>query len=376
MVVEGTDVVITGGGTAGHLYPALAIADALGRRGYPKESVLFVGARAGIERQILPQSGYRFELLPGRGIVRRVTFANFVAIGGLAVAFTRALVLIGRLRPLVVVAVGGYGGVACACAARVWRVPVVTVNVDSVVGAANRFIARFAERSTVGYPDVDLPRSVVTGVPVHDEIVEAHRSPDLRAEARAEMGVGASQRLVVVVGGSLGARRLNDGAIGLRKLWAAREDLVLHHICGTREYERVLHVPAPSGVLDYRLVGYEDQMARVLCAADLVVSRAGAMTVAELRAVGTPSLLVPLPGAPHDHQRRNAEFLAAIGGAVILDDTDATPEYLDRAIGELLYDVEALGEMGKNAHTGVNSDSAGAIAGVVDEVAKERRQRR
>jgi undecaprenyldiphospho-muramoylpentapeptide beta-N-acetylglucosaminyltransferase len=363
-----TDIVITGGGTAGHINPALAVADALVRRGHDKSSILFVGAHRGIERERLPPTGYRYVLLPGRGIVRRLSMVNAVAVAGLVVAFARAFVLVGRHRPEVVVSVGGYGGVACALAARAWRIPVVTVNVDAVVGLANRLVGRFAVISVVAFPGTAIPRAVVTGVPVRDEILAVDRSPEGRASARKAMHIEPGQHLVVIVGGSLGAKRLNDAAAGLRTRYADRADLVIHHIAGERDYDRLVHEPAIDGVLEYRLVEYEDQMGEVLGAADLLIGRAGAVTIAELRVTGVPSILVPLPNAPSDHQRKNAEALASLGGAVVVADADATADCLADAIDTLLDDEGARTEMERAARSDTNRDSAGHIAGIIDDV--------
>jgi undecaprenyldiphospho-muramoylpentapeptide beta-N-acetylglucosaminyltransferase len=369
------EIVIAGGGTAGHLYPALAVADALVRRGAPKASIRFVGTRRGVERTLLPQTGYRYVLLPGRGLVRRPSFENVFALGALAVAFARAFGSVGRHRPRVVVAVGGYGGVAYALAARAWRVPVVTVNVDAVVGAANRLIGSFAALSTVPFEGSALPRAVVTGVPVREEIRAVERTDAARERARAALGVEPGRMLVVVVGGSLGARRQNDAAIGLTARYADRGDLMLWHICGAREFARCAGVEPPQGRLAYRLVPFEPEMASVLCAADLLVGRAGAMTVAELRTTGVPSILVPLPAAPGDHQTHNADALAALGGAVILPDASCDAERLGDLIDALLGDPEGLATMAKAARNEGDRDAAGQIAELIEGVASGRRER-
>ena len=376
MVARRADVVITGGGTAGHLYPALAIAQALVDRGHRADAILFVGARRGLERTLLPPSGYPYVLLPGRGIVRAISLDNLAAAVGLAIALCRAIVIVGRRRPSVVISVGGYGGLAGSLAARAWRIPVVTINVDAVVGAANRLIGRFAHTSAVAFDGTGLPRAVVTGVPVRAAILAADRTPLGRARAREALGVGAGRHLIVIVGGSLGARRLNDAAVGLRHRFADRADLAIHHICGAREYDRLVHEPTPSGALEYRLVGYEEEMAEVLCAADLVVGRAGAMTVAELRVVGVASILVPLPGAPGDHQQKNAEALAALGAAVVVPDAEATPERLAVEIDAIVGDGERCRAMADAARTHAAPDAAAHIAQIVDDVATESKGRR
>jgi UDP-N-acetylglucosamine--N-acetylmuramyl-(pentapeptide) pyrophosphoryl-undecaprenol N-acetylglucosamine transferase len=371
-----TDVVVTGGGTAGHLYPALAIAQALVERGHRPEAIFFVGARRGLERTLLPPSGFPYVLLPGRGIVRRLSLANLVAVAGLAAAFCRAIVIVGRRRPGVVVSVGGYGGVACSLAAKAWGIPIVTVNVDAVVGAANRLIGRFAHTSAVAFDGTGLPRAVVTGVPVRAAILAADQTPAGRARARGALGVGEGRHLVVIVGGSLGARRLNDAAVGLRRHFADRVDLAIHHICGAREYDRLVNEVAPPGVLEYRLVGYEAEMPEVLCAADLVVGRAGAMTVAELRVIGVASILVPLPGAPGDHQQKNAEALGALGAAVVVPDAEATAERLAAEIDAIVGDRERRHAMAHAAHAEAAPNAAVHIAQLIDEVAAESKGRR
>jgi undecaprenyldiphospho-muramoylpentapeptide beta-N-acetylglucosaminyltransferase len=369
MALRRTDVVITGGGTAGHLYPALAVAQALVGRGHRPDAILFVGARRGLEREILPPSGFPYILLSGRGIVRRLSLDNVVAAVGLAFAFVRAMAIVGRRRPAVVVSVGGYGGVACSLAARAWRIPVVTVNVDAVIGSANRLIGRFATTSAVAFEGSGLPRAVVTGVPVRQAVLDADLTAPGRDRARGALGVGEGRRLVVIVGGSLGARRLNDAAVGLRRLFADRSDLAIHHICGRREYDRLVHDDLPGGALEYQLIAYEEQMPDVLCAADLLVGRAGAMTVAELQVIGVPSILVPLPGAPGDHQQKNAEALAALGGAIVVPDADATAERLAAEIDAIVGDDARRRAMAAAAHAGGTPDAAAHIAGIVDDIA-------
>jgi UDP-N-acetylglucosamine--N-acetylmuramyl-(pentapeptide) pyrophosphoryl-undecaprenol N-acetylglucosamine transferase len=367
------DVLITGGGTAGHIYPALAVADALVANGHDKAAVQFVGARHGLERELVPPTGFALTLLPGRGLVRRLSLRNLAAIAGLVAAIPIAVALILRRRPRVVVAVGGYGGVACSLAARVCGVPVVTVNVDAVAGAANRLIGRFAAASTVPTPGSSLRRAVVTGVPVRAAVRAAVRSAEGRHEARGMFGFDESSFVLAVVGGSLGARRLNDAASGLPPLLANRQDVVIYHVSGSRDYEelRGRGVSPSGGGPDYRLVRFEDRLPELFVAADLVLSRAGAMTVAELRAIGAPAILVPLPGAPADHQRANARALAATGAAVVLEDGETTSARVAELVRELLDDRVRLAAMTGAARTAVEPDAADAIAKLVDRVAAD-----
>jgi UDP-N-acetylglucosamine--N-acetylmuramyl-(pentapeptide) pyrophosphoryl-undecaprenol N-acetylglucosamine transferase len=362
-------VVITGGGTAGHVEPALAVGRALVAAGVATESVLFVGARRGMEARLVPAAGFALRLLPGRGFVRKISFVNLGSALGLAAAFAEALVIILRSRPGVVVMVGGYAGVACSLAAVLCRVPVVVVNVDSSAGKANRLVGRFAALNAVAGAESGLRRAVVTGPPVREDVLAADRSAEGRRTARAKLGIEGDRRVLAVVGGSLGARRLNDAALELRSALGARSDLLLYHVAGARNEPelraRVAASPLAAGGLEYRLVAYEASLPSLFAVADLVVGRAGAMTVAELSVIGVPSVLVPLPGAPGDHQSVNARSLEALGAAVLLPDGDAHGERLVRVVSELLDDVAHLDEMGDAAKLAARPRAADEIAKLV-----------
>jgi len=368
-------VVITGGGTGGHVEPALAVGRALVRLGVAAESVLFVGARRGMEARLVPDAGFVIRLLPGRGFVRKVSLANIGAAIGLVVAFVEALVIILRTRPAVVVMVGGYAGVACSLTAVLAGVPVVVVNVDSTAGSANRLIGRFAALSAVASKESGLPRQVVTGPPVRAEVLAADRSDAGRAAARAALGIDATRRVVAVVGGSLGARRLNDAALELRAALSSRSDLLLYHVSGARNEPELRARVAASplgGGLEYRLVAYEASLPALFAISDLVLARAGAMTVAELAVIGVPSVLVPLPGAPGDHQSVNARSLEALGAAVLLRDGDAHGERLVRLVSDLLDDAPRLDAMARAAKLAARPDAAAEIAQLVLSVARPR----
>ncbi|HEX3565061.1 MAG TPA: UDP-N-acetylglucosamine--N-acetylmuramyl-(pentapeptide) pyrophosphoryl-undecaprenol N-acetylglucosamine transferase, partial [Acidimicrobiales bacterium] len=319
---------VAGGGTAGHLQPALAIAEALVDRGHPRTSIEFVGSSRGQDRAALAGRGFPLTLLPGRGIVRSLGPADLVrnlgALMGLSLGFLRALALVSRARPAVVVSVGGYASLPAALSAVILGVPLVLVNVDAVPGAANRLLGRFARASAVGWEGTSLPRSVVTGTPVRPEITLVTRAPGDRRSARTELGLPPGRLTIAAFGGSLGARRINQAVAALAAMWSDREDLSIYHVVGRRDWDESAQdenadQSDPVG-LSYRRVPYEDRMPLVYAAADIVVCRAGAMTVAELAVAGVPAILVPLPGAPGDHQSANARVLEQVGAAVLLPD--------------------------------------------------------
>ncbi|MGQ0432059.1 MAG: undecaprenyldiphospho-muramoylpentapeptide beta-N-acetylglucosaminyltransferase [Microthrixaceae bacterium] len=365
-----TYAIVTGGGTAGHVSPALAIADALVAAGHPQSAIHYVGSERGIEKRLVPPTGYAMTLLPGRGIQRRFTLANVAAVWGLLVALANALGLVGRLRPRVVIAVGGYASVAVALAAIVRRIPVVVAEQNSVPGAANRLIARFAKASAVSFEGTPLPRAVVTGNPIRPEIAAIDPGRD-RAAARDEFGVGAGRSLLLVFGGSLGALRLNRAVLAALPEWRMRRDLSIHHVVGSRDWEMVsAAVPADLGQLEYRCVDYEDDMPAALAAADVAVCRSGSSTCFELAAVGLPAVLVPSPVVTADQQTGNARPLVAAGGAVLVPDAELDGVRLVREVDALLDDPDLRASMARAARSWARPDAAAAIVVLASEHAR------
>jgi len=360
---------LAGGGTAGHLQPSLAIAEALVARGHARSTIEFVGSSRGQDRVALEGRGFPVTLLPGRGIARSlrpsVLVQNAGAVLGLAVAGCRALGLVWRRRPDVVVSVGGYASLAASVAAVLLRVPLVLVNVDAVPGAANRLLGRFAAACAVGWDDTPLPRAVVTGTPVRPVIATVDRGDEARRAAKAELGLPADRPAVVIFGGSLGARRINVAADELAARWAERSDRSIYHIVGRRDWDADQATARAAGGSVVR-VPYEDRMALAYTAADVAVCRAGAMTVAELSVAGVPSLLVPLPGAPGDHQTANARVLERAGAAVILADAECTGARLAGILDDLLDDPSPLAARGRAARAVGHADAAEAGARVVE----------
>ncbi|HZU71598.1 MAG TPA: undecaprenyldiphospho-muramoylpentapeptide beta-N-acetylglucosaminyltransferase [Acidimicrobiales bacterium] len=365
---SGRPIVIAGGGTGGHAVPALAVAQALVRRGHDRADIRFVGSRRGLEATLVPEAGFAISLLPGRGIPRRPSLTGLAAAAALAAACVMALWLLGRHRPAVVLSVGGYASLPCAFAAVVLRVPLVLTDQNAVAGASNRLVGRFAAAAAVAFPGTDLPRAVLTGTPVRDEVVAVDRSPEGRAKARAVLDLPEDVRVVAVTGGSLGARTINRAAVGLARRWSERPGIALHHVVGRRDWADVAADAPPSaeGGLLYRAVEYEDRMPTVLAAADVMVCRAGGSTVAELTAVGVASILVPLPHAPGDHQSANAAALARAGAAVVVSDDQFDTARLADLLGQLLDTPGRLQEMEEAARSLGRPGAADLVAELVE----------
>ena len=338
---------IAGGGTGGHVVPALAIGRALVERGHPMSSIRFVGSERGLERRMVPAAGFALSALPGRGIVRAFAWQNVAAVAGLVRAAAQAISLVRRTRPRVVIAVGGYAAFACAWAAVVLRVPLIVAEQNAAPGLVNRLVGRFAAVCAVSFEGTPLPRAVLTGNPVRPEILGVDRSSDGRQSARRELGLPADRQVVLIAGGSLGARRINQAAIGLASAWKDRPDVAIRHVVGDRNLaELEARTPdLPEGGLVYQQVGFEHRMDLALAAADISVQRAGASTVSEITAVGLPSILVPLPGAPGDHQTRNAQRLVDAGAATLIPDQELQPDRLAVELDRLLSDDSLLSAM-------------------------------
>ncbi len=363
-----TFALVTGGGTGGHVYPALAIADELVRRGHPRDQIHFVGAARGIEARVVPAAGYSIDLLPGRGIQRslrpQALRDNAVALWATVRAFGRAWGIVAARRPAVVIGVGGYASLPCVLAARLRRVPVVVHEQNAAPGVANRIAVRFGARAAISLPDTPLRGAVLTGNPIRAEIAAVRPAPK------------AGRSLVGAFGGSLGARRVNDAVLDLAARWRPRADLAVRHVSGLRDHERcagiLQSVRTPGDALVYDLVAYEEHMDTLYAQASVAVCRAGAVTVAELTAAGMPAVLVPLPGAPGDHQTRNAETLVAAGAAVTIPDAQLDGARLAATLDGLLGAPDRLASMRVAARSLARVDAAARVADLVEEAGRGR----
>jgi UDP-N-acetylglucosamine--N-acetylmuramyl-(pentapeptide) pyrophosphoryl-undecaprenol N-acetylglucosamine transferase len=386
--------VIAGGGTGGHIVPSLQIARALVDRGHPAESIELYGSRRGQEATTWPTLEFPYTLLHGRGVRRSMRpsawWANAGAVVGLIWACLRAVGSFLRRRPRVVVIVGGYASFPAGVAAVLTRVPLVCMTTDSVPGAVNGLLGRFAKANAVAFAGTDLPRTHVTGTPVWPQLASLQRDAEGRAASRVELSLPPDRQTVACAGGSLGARQVNRAVADLAAAWSAHGDRALYHVTGRRDYDAF--VPAGSGTMSaaaasnagasnaggttvtedngkglrYRVVPFEDKMPDFYNAADVCVVRAGAMTVAELLISGTPAILVPLPGAPRDHQTRNAEALVGMGAAVLIPDHECTGRRLALELDALLADPGRLRAMCRAARENGHPDAAARVAELVD----------
>ncbi|NNN00836.1 MAG: hypothetical protein HKL86_03275 [Acidimicrobiaceae bacterium] len=364
-------IVITGGGTGGHVFPMQAIGEQIMQRGIAPKEVRYVGSRRGQEATILIPGPIRLTLLPGRGIRRswglRAIWANVGAAIGLVTAVVVAMVLVGRWRPRVVVSVGGYASFATSLAALVWRRPLVLVELDAYPGAAQRVLAHFAQRRCTAFPSEE-PGTVLCGAPIRDSIVAVDRSASTRVRARARFDppIDPERQVIVVMTGSLGSGKVNRTVSELAALWAERTDVTIIHVAGRRDFAQVVGSRPDTHGLDYRIIEFAD-MVQLWGICDAAVCRSGAITMAELTALAIPAVLIPLPGAPGDHQTRNAQVLASAGGARMIADRELNAGVLANVLDEVM-EPRTLESMSSISSTFARRDAARAIAEVVAHV--------
>src|SRR5581483_5835890 len=314
-------VLLAGGGSAGHIEPALALADAL-MRAAPSTKISCLGTERGLETRLIPLRGYPLELIPAVPLPRSITPKLLTVPGRLAGAVNAAAAALDKTRADVLVGFGGYVATPAYLAARRRKVPIIVHEANPKAGVANRLGARFTTHVFTGHPDTQIRHGKYIGIPIRREIAELDRL-GLGDKARAHFGLRPDLPVLLVTGGSQGARSLNNALYGALDLLRSSGVQVLHVTGPRNEAEAPPPEPGTPGA-PYVAVPYVDRMDLAYAAADFALCRAGAMTCAELTAVGLPGAYVPLPHG-NGEQRLNAEPIVAGGGGLMVDDADRAP---------------------------------------------------
>ncbi len=357
--------VVTGGGTSGHVLPALAVADALVDAGHDASRIRYVGAERGVETRLLPDTPYPHTFLDVVGVQRRLTRANLGFVHKMLRSTRTAIRLLREWQPRVVVSVGGYASMPAVFAARRLGIPVVVVSYDRTPGRASRLSARSAAVCAVAFENSPLPRAELTGAPVRRAILDVDRSDDVRrAAARAALGLDPQRFVIAVMGGSLGSGVLNDAVASYVRAHRDDDFLAVRQIAGERFVDTVEQV---DGAVLHQVVGYESDMPAVYAACDLMIGRGGASTVHEVAVTGTPAILVPWAGSADDHQTDNVAWLSEVGGAVLLREGDIGG--LGTTIDSLRADTERRDEIGAAASRRGEIHRSGALASLIERVA-------
>jgi UDP-N-acetylglucosamine--N-acetylmuramyl-(pentapeptide) pyrophosphoryl-undecaprenol N-acetylglucosamine transferase len=354
-----TRVVLAGGGTAGHTSPLIATAEAL-LRAEPGADLLCVGTPRGLETRVIPAAGLELALVDPVPLPRKASRALATLPFRLAKAVWQARRVLRRHGAQVVVGFGGYASLPVFLAARLTRVPVLAHEANAVPGLANKVAARFARHVVVTFTGTGLPRQEVLGMPLRSAIADLDRA-GLRAAARAEFDLPATGPVLLVSGGSQGARSINEATAGAAAHLLANGVSILH-VTGPKNFDAA---PAPMEAAStgarYRPVAYVDSMGLAYAAADLMLGRSGANTVCELAVIGLPGILVPLPHG-NGEQAKNAADLVAAGGAVLIADADLTEARLIIEARSILRDEDRLKAMSAAGPALMPRDTADQLA--------------
>ncbi len=345
--------VLAGGGTAGHIFPALAIAKEIESRGL---SWHLVTSQRGMESHIPQEFKSRSTALKTSGFQRKLRLSslsrNIRAASELVFARRKARKLFKELKPDIVLSLGGYAAMPCGLAARSLKIPLVLSEPNAAVGLANKILSRWAKACAVSFRDCQVPNSALVGNPVRPEIVNLDRQKD-RERARQKLGITGF--LVVVAGGSLGSKKMNKIILESLPELKNFSELNIRHIVGTRDWawfseeKDAVAKKLQDDFLWYEAIEFEKNMEDLYAAADLFISRAGAAAIAELAVTGMPSVLIPLPDAAGNHQIANARAFTGTGSAALLEEADLTAGRLIKLIAKYMSEPRLLEEMSRNA---------------------------
>jgi len=356
-------VVLAGGGTAGHIEPALALADAL-RRNDPNVGIVCLGTERGLETRLVPQRGYELALIPPVPLPRTLTPQLLTVPGRLRGAINAAAAVLDQAQADVLVGFGGYVATPGYLAARKRKIPIIVHEANPKPGLANKLGARFTEHVAVSHADTPLPNAKFVGIPLRREIATLDRLA-MGDKARSYFGLMPDLPTLLIFGGSQGARSLNQAAVAAAPYFRQAGVQVLH-IVGPKNTEE----PEPaSGGPQYVTIPYCDRMDLAYAAADMAMCRAGAMTCAELTAVALPAAYVPLP-IGNGEQRLNAEPIVAAGGGLLVDNADLTPEWIVQNVLPVLADPARVAAMSEAAGRMGRRDADVALAQMVYDVVR------
>lgn len=370
-------IIVSGGGTGGHIYPAVTLIRAIQEKS-PKAEFLYVGTRHGLEADIIPREGISFHTINIRGFERRFSLANIGRAAAALAGVVKAIKIVHAFRPDAVIGTGGYVCGPTLLAASLLGVPTLIQEQNVVPGLTNRMLARFVTRVAAGPPEAavyfPVRKTVITGNPIRREIMLAKRE-----DALATFGLDPRKKTVLVSGGSQGAHSINQAMIGVLAHYANHPEVQFLHATGSGEYEEILAKLQAKGIdlaaaKNLVIRPYLYNMPEALACADLAVFRAGAIGIAELTARGIPAVLVPYPYAAANHQAHNARALAEAGAARMILDRDLTVGRLLAVLKELLGEERELKRMAKRSRALGRPQAAEEIAALALAMTEGRKQ--
>ena len=356
-------VIMSGGGTGGHIYPAIAIADKIKDR-RPDAEILFVGTERGLEKALVPQSGHQIRFITASGFNRKKMLKNFKTLSDLGRGLSEAKAIIKEFKPDVVIGTGGYVCGPVAKAAHSLGVRVFIHEQNAFPGLTNRLLEKHAEKIFLGFEEAGAhfkkkDKLVFSGNPVREDFFKTDKE-----SARAKLGVGNDSFIVLSFGGSQGAAKLNEVMAEVAAVLSGIENVTLFFATGRFYYDSVVYRLQEDGTdlgKNIYVLPYLDEMEQYLAACDVVVSRAGALTVSEITVCGKPAILVPSPNVTGNHQHFNAKALADRGGAVLMEEKDLTAGELIKTLTGMKNDCGQLAKMAAASRGAARSGAADVI---------------
>lgn len=368
-------VILSGGGTGGHIYPAVSIAKEI-KKQYQNAEILFIGTEKGLESGIVPKEGFRLLTIKVRGFERRLSLGNFAAVKESFISLFKVSKIIRDFKPDIVIGTGGYVCGSVLLTAVLMNVPTLIHEQNAFPGVTNKILARLVDIIAVNFAEAKeyFPKNskvLITGNPIRGNMLNISK-----AEGLKEFGFSGELPVVFVVGGSRGAKRLNESVLLLAKHCVTGKSFQLLHMTGETQYQTVLEQYKEAGIdseaENIRVMPFLYNMPYALAASDIIISRCGASTLSEITALGKPSILIPYPYATDNHQEYNARALEKSGAAIVILERDLNAELLYNEAADMLNKPAKTGLMSKKSRELGKTDAAYVILKAAEELVRKK----
>lgn len=364
-------VLISGGGTAGHINPALTIAKYIKQKKIDSE-IIFIGTQKGLETKLVPREGFELKLIKVRGFKRKISVDTIVAVKEMFQGFFEARKIIKSFKPDIVIGTGGYVCGPVLFNAAIMKIPTMIHEQNAYPGVTNRILSRVVDCVAISFKESKKyfkaaeNKTILTGNPVRSEMLENDRE-----KARKKLGISMDKPFVLIFGGSRGAEKINERAVEMIQNKYSSDDCNIIFATGEKQYESIRKQLEDISKTALKVVPYIYDMSDVMNAADLVICRAGAITISELTALGIPSIMIPSPYVTANHQEYNARALEEQGAAVVILEKDLSSDILYQQIKDLLKDKDQLGKMARNAKKNGITNAADKIYSAIQQILKK-----